>query len=113
LACSATLTTTGAIWVRGSASRCWNNGCFSVKDEDDDDDKDDDQDTKKQHSIRWGHFVETQASPHPTGDASVPRTPSLWEREQNHKTFNEEVYRYGPTPMEGGVGALCASTLSA
>jgi hypothetical protein len=75
LACSTTLTTTGACWARGSASRSWNNGCFTVKDEDDDDDKDDDQDTKKQHSIRWGHFVGTLASPHPTGDASVPRTP--------------------------------------
>jgi hypothetical protein len=69
---STALSTTGASWARGR----WGNGCFSVEDEEDDDDKDDDQDTKKQHSTRWGHFV----SPHPTGDASAPRTPSPWER---------------------------------
>lgn len=34
-------------------------GCSPVKDEEDDDDEDDDQDTKKQHSIRWGHSVPT------------------------------------------------------
>jgi hypothetical protein len=58
-ACSAALSTTLASWA---GLRFWNNGCFSVKDEEDDDDKDDDQDTKKQHSTKWRHSVPTPLS---------------------------------------------------
>ena len=79
--------TTRASWTRG---RKGGGGCSSIKDKEDDDDKDDDQDTKKQHSIKWGHFV----SPHPTGDASVPRTPMGTLRFPIPLSLEECVYLY-------------------
>ena len=80
--------TTRASWTRG---RKGGGFCSSIKDKEDDDDKDDDQDTKKQHSIKWGHFV----SHTPHGDTSFPHTPLPRRvRVSIHPSIRENVYLY-------------------
>jgi len=68
--------TTRASWTRGGKGGGF---CSSIKDKEDDDDKDDDQDTKKQHSIKWGHLWRRKRPHTPMGTLRFPIPLSLEE----------------------------------